>query len=143
MGEAERELRRLLEIMAALRAPEGGCPWDVAQDFDSIAPYTIEEAYEVADAIQRGDLADLRDELGDLAQDFNEMHDLAGQEPARLQAMIERWFSEAGACNVLPLDDTLNRFVSSNPHSVASRRNWVLQPGGGRIPRPNLQGTRQ
>lgn len=73
-------------------------------------------------------------ELYNLDQDFNEMHDLAGQEPARLQAMIARWFSEAGACNVLPLDDTLNRFVSSNPHSVASRRNWVLQPGGGRIP---------
>jgi hypothetical protein len=68
-------------------------------------------------------------ELYHLDQDFNEMHDLAEQEPARLQAMIARWFSEAGACNVLPLDDTLNRFVSSNPHSVASRRNWVLQPG--------------
>jgi ATP diphosphatase len=66
MGEAERELRRLLEIMAALRAPEGGCPWDVAQDFDSIAPYTIEEAYEVADAIGRRDFAALPDELGDL-----------------------------------------------------------------------------
>jgi ATP diphosphatase len=66
MGEAETELRRLLEIMAALRAPEGGCPWDVAQDFDSIAPYTIEEAYEVADAIGRRDFTALPDELGDL-----------------------------------------------------------------------------
>jgi len=52
--------------MAALRAPDTGCPWDVKQDFVSIAPYTIEEAYEVADAIARGDLDDLRDELGDL-----------------------------------------------------------------------------
>jgi ATP diphosphatase len=52
--------------MAALRAPATGCPWDVEQDFSSIAPYTIEEAYEVADAIARGDLDDLRDELGDL-----------------------------------------------------------------------------
>ena len=52
--------------MAALRAPETGCPWDVEQDFSTIAPYTIEEAYEVADAIARGDLDDLRDELGDL-----------------------------------------------------------------------------
>ena len=52
--------------MAALRDPDTGCPWDVAQDFASIAPYTIEEAYEVADAIARGDIADLRDELGDL-----------------------------------------------------------------------------
>lgn len=57
---------RLHEIMAKLRNPDGGCPWDLEQDFASIAPYTIEEAYEVADAIARGDMADLRDELGDL-----------------------------------------------------------------------------
>jgi ATP diphosphatase len=57
---------RLLEIMKALRHPERGCPWDREQDFQSIAPYTVEEAYEVADAIARGDLEDLRDELGDL-----------------------------------------------------------------------------
>ncbi|MEZ5463619.1 MAG: nucleoside triphosphate pyrophosphohydrolase [Lysobacteraceae bacterium] len=61
-----KDIARLLRIMARLRDPDGGCPWDVEQDFDSIAPYTIEEAYEVADAIQRRDLADLRDELGDL-----------------------------------------------------------------------------
>jgi ATP diphosphatase len=61
-----RDIRRLIEIMAALRTPGGGCPWDLQQDFASIAPYTIEEAYEVADAIARGDLDDLRDELGDL-----------------------------------------------------------------------------
>jgi nucleoside triphosphate diphosphatase len=59
-------LPRLLEIMARLRDPETGCPWDFEQDFDSIAPYTIEEAYEVADAIERGDMADLQGELGDL-----------------------------------------------------------------------------
>lgn len=52
--------------MARLRSPDGGCPWDLAQDFSTIAPYTIEEAYEVADAIDRGDMASLRDELGDL-----------------------------------------------------------------------------
>jgi nucleoside triphosphate diphosphatase len=57
---------RLLEIMAALRTPGSGCPWDLAQDFASIAPYTIEEAYEVADAIARADMDDLREELGDL-----------------------------------------------------------------------------
>ena len=57
---------RLVEIMARLRAPEGGCPWDVEQTFATIAPYTIEEAYEVADAIERGNLSDLKDELGDL-----------------------------------------------------------------------------
>jgi ATP diphosphatase len=61
-----REIDMLLAIMAALRTPGSGCPWDLEQDFASIAPYTIEEAYEVADAIARGDFADLRDELGDL-----------------------------------------------------------------------------
>jgi ATP diphosphatase len=61
-----RDISRLLEIMAVLRTPGTGCPWDLEQDFATIAPYTIEEAYEVADAIARGDLDDLRDELGDL-----------------------------------------------------------------------------
>ncbi len=61
-----KDISRLLEIMAALRTPVTGCPWDVEQTFETIAPYTLEEAYEVADAIQRGDLDDLRDELGDL-----------------------------------------------------------------------------
>jgi tetrapyrrole methylase family protein/MazG family protein/ATP diphosphatase len=60
------KIERLIAIMAALRAPHTGCPWDIEQDFRSIAPYTIEEAYEVVDAIERGDLDDLRDELGDL-----------------------------------------------------------------------------
>jgi len=57
---------RLLEIMAKLRSPEGGCPWDLEQRFETIAPYTIEEAYEVDDAIRRGDMPALREELGDL-----------------------------------------------------------------------------
>ena len=61
-----RDIARLIEIMAALRTPGSGCPWDLEQTFRTIAPYTIEEAYEVADAIARGDLEDLRDELGDL-----------------------------------------------------------------------------
>jgi ATP diphosphatase len=64
--EASRDIGRLLEIMAALRTPGTGCPWDLEQNFATIAPYTLEEAYEVADAIARGDLADLREELGDL-----------------------------------------------------------------------------
>jgi ATP diphosphatase len=64
--EPSRDISRLLEIMAALRTPVTGCPWDLEQDFATIAPYTLEEAYEVADAISRGDLVDLRDELGDL-----------------------------------------------------------------------------
>lgn len=61
-----KDIGRLIEVMAALRDPATGCPWDIAQTFATIAPYTIEEAYEVADAIERGDMPDFRDELGDL-----------------------------------------------------------------------------
>ena len=61
-----RDIDRLLAIMAALRTPKTGCPWDLEQNFATIAPYTLEEAYEVADAIARDDLTDLKDELGDL-----------------------------------------------------------------------------
>ena len=64
--EAAHQLQRLIDIMAALRDPQTGCPWDLQQDFASIAPYTIEEAYEVADAIASRDFAALPDELGDL-----------------------------------------------------------------------------
>lgn len=60
------DIRPLQKLMAQLRDPVGGCPWDVSQDFNSIAPYTLEEAYEVADAIHRADMPSLRDELGDL-----------------------------------------------------------------------------
>lgn len=61
-----KDIARLIEIMAALRTPKTGCPWDLEQTFETIAPYTIEEAYEVADAIARNDLTHLKDELGDL-----------------------------------------------------------------------------
>jgi len=61
-----RDISRLIEIMAALRTPKTGCPWDLEQDFATIAPYTLEEAYEVADAIARNDLSDLEEDLGDL-----------------------------------------------------------------------------
>lgn len=64
--EPSKDISRLIEIMAALRDPQTGCPWDLKQDFQSIKPYTIEEAYEVADAIERHDMDDLTDELGDL-----------------------------------------------------------------------------
>ena len=74
-------------------------------------------------------------ELYHLDQDFNESHDLALEQPAKLQEMIARWWAEAGAYRVLPLNDTLARFVSRNPYSVASRRHWELRPGAGRIPR--------
>lgn len=64
--KGEQGIDALLKVMIALRTPETGCPWDIEQTFESIAPYTIEEAYEVADAISRGDRHDLKDELGDL-----------------------------------------------------------------------------
>lgn len=64
--QPSRDIKGLLDIMAALRQPETGCPWDIVQTFETIKPYTIEEAYEVADAIERGDMHDLCDELGDL-----------------------------------------------------------------------------
>lgn len=61
-----QEIEKLKEIMKALRDPDSGCPWDIQQDFSTIAPYTVEEAYEVADAIERNDMEDLKSELGDL-----------------------------------------------------------------------------
>ena len=66
MTKYRQEIDRLVDIMAQLRDPQRGCPWDVEQTFTSIAPYTIEEAYEVADAIATGDRNAMRDELGDL-----------------------------------------------------------------------------
>ncbi len=64
--EKSRDISALLKVMEALRSPDGGCPWDLEQTFETIAPYTLEEAAEVADAIARGDMLDLKDELGDL-----------------------------------------------------------------------------
>ncbi len=64
--QPSKNIKDLIAIMAALRTPGTGCPWDLEQSFETIAPYTIEEAYEVVDAIERGDISDLRDELGDL-----------------------------------------------------------------------------
>lgn len=64
--EASKDISRLIEIMEALRQPETGCPWDIVQTFETIKPYTVEEAYEVADAIERNDMDDLCEELGDL-----------------------------------------------------------------------------
>jgi nucleoside triphosphate diphosphatase len=95
-------ISRLLQIMAALRTPGTGCPWDLEQDFASIAPYTIEEAYEVADAIARGDLADLREELGDLL----------------LQVVFHaRMAQEQGAFEFADVVDALNeKLVRRHPH---------------------------
>jgi len=96
------DITPLQRIMARLRDPERGCPWDVEQDFASIAPYTIEEAYEVADAIQRDDMAALKDELGDLL----------------LQVVFHsRMAQEAGAFD---LDDVIgaicDKMIRRHPH---------------------------
>ncbi len=74
-------------------------------------------------------------ELYHLDQDFNELHDLGSEQPEKLQEMVGRWFAEAGTYKVLPMNDTLARFVSSNPYSPAARNHWELRPGAGRIPR--------
>jgi MazG family protein len=99
MAEDAGKIETLVAIMAKLRDPDGGCPWDLEQDFASIAPYTVEEAYEVADAIERGDMEELRDELGDLllqvvfhAQMANEQgaFDFSGVVRAISEKMIRR-----------------------------------------------------
>jgi ATP diphosphatase len=96
------DIRPLAAVMAKLRSPDGGCPWDLEQDFASIAPYTIEEAYEVADAIARGDMRDLREELGDLA----------------LQVVFHaQMASEAGHFTLADvLDGITDKMVRRHPH---------------------------
>ncbi len=95
-------IERLRDIMARLRDPQTGCPWDIDQDFRSIAPYTIEEAYEVADAIERDDMAALRDELGDL----------------QLQVVFHaRMAEEAGAFALQDvLDAIADKMIRRHPH---------------------------
>ncbi len=101
-------LERLVAIMARLRDPGRGCPWDLEQDFASIAPYTIEEAYEVADAIQHGDMPSLRDELGDLL----------------LQVVFHaQMASEAGAFDIADVARAINdKMIKRHPHVFGEAR---------------------
>jgi ATP diphosphatase len=99
---AQRALTRLLEVMRRLRDPQGGCPWDLEQDFASIAPYTIEEAYEVADAIARGVPKDLEAELGDLLFQVV-FHARMGQERG--------WFDFASVANAI-----CDKLTARHPH---------------------------
>jgi nucleoside triphosphate diphosphatase len=110
-----RDISVLLEIMAKLRTPDGGCPWDLDQNFATIAPYTIEEAYEVADAIARGDLDDLRDELGDLL----------------LQVVYHaRMAEEQNAFSFGDVVETITRkMIRRHPH-VFPDRNGRISPAG-------------
>jgi ATP diphosphatase len=109
--EPSTDIARLLEIMRALRTPVTGCAWDLEQTFATIAPYTIEEAYEVADAIQRGDLADLREELGDLL----------------LQVVFHaRIAEEAGAFAFGHVVEAITRkMIRRHPHVFGERRDWT------------------
>ncbi|HEY6382325.1 MAG TPA: nucleoside triphosphate pyrophosphohydrolase, partial [Pseudolabrys sp.] len=100
-----RDISRLIEIMAGLRTPGSGCPWDLEQSFRTIAPYTIEEAYEVADAIARDDLVGLKDELGDLL----------------LQVVFHaRMAQEQGAFDFADVVETITtKLVRRHPHVFA------------------------
>ncbi len=129
-----RDIARLIELMAALRTPGSGCPWDLEQNFATIAPYTIEEAYEVADAIARGDLEDLRDELGDLllqvafharmaeetgAFDFG---DVVHAITAKLLRRHPHVFGDAGALPVAAVNELWERIKAEEKHARAERR---------------------
>jgi nucleoside triphosphate diphosphatase len=129
-----RDIARLLELMAALRTPGSGCPWDLEQSFETIAPYTIEEAYEVAEAIARGDLEDLREELGDLllqvafharmaeeagAFDFG---DVVHAITAKLLRRHPHVFGEAGALPVAAVNALWDRIKREEKDARAERR---------------------
>lgn len=107
IGQDRSSLNDLITVMAALRTPKTGCPWDLEQDFKSIAPYTIEEAYEVADAIERGDMKDLREELGDLL----------------LQPIYHaQMASEAGFFDIKDvIHDITAKMISRHPHVFGER----------------------
>src|ERR1700716_4197862 len=115
--EASHDISRLIEIMAALRTPGTGCPWDLEQNFATIAPYTIEEAYEVADAIARGDLTDLREELGDLL----------------LQVVFHaRMAQEQGAFEFADVVKGLNeKLVRRHPHVFGDARHLTTEAVAG------------
>lgn len=106
-----KDIARLIEIMAALRTPTTGCAWDLEQSFETIAPYTIEEAYEVADAIQRGDMHDLREELGDLL----------------LQVVFHaRLAEEAGDFRFGDVVEAITaKMIRRHPHVFGERRDWT------------------
>ncbi|KUO55216.1 MAG: nucleoside triphosphate hydrolase [Alphaproteobacteria bacterium BRH_c36] len=112
-----KSLRDLLAVMAALRTPGSGCPWDLEQTFETIAPYTLEEAYEVADAIVRGDLVDLEEELGDLL----------------LQVVYHAQIAEeAGAFTFEDVADGITRkMIRRHPHVFGSKEERAAGAGPG------------
>jgi tetrapyrrole methylase family protein/MazG family protein/ATP diphosphatase len=107
------DIARLIEIMAALRTPGTGCPWDLEQDFRSIAPYTIEEAYEVADAIERGALDELKDELGDLL----------------LQVVFHARMAQEQGAFAFPdvVEGVCNKLIRRHPHVFGDRASLTAE----------------
>jgi nucleoside triphosphate diphosphatase len=112
-----RDIARLIEIMAALRTPGSGCPWDLEQTFATIAPYTLEEAYEVADAIARGDLAGLKDELGDLLLQVV-FHARLAQELPKDQGAFE--FGDV-------VDGITAKLIRRHPHVFADEQSHTVE----------------
>ncbi len=111
MTKPSRDIADLLAIMAALRHPETGCPWDIEQSFATIAPYTVEEAHEVAEAVASGDREDLREELGDLL----------------LQVVFHaRMAEEEGAFDFGGVVEAVTRkMIRRHPHVFGERRDWT------------------
>jgi ATP diphosphatase len=127
-------IQKLIWVMARLRDPEGGCPWDLEQSFETIAPYTIEEAYEVADAIQTGDRTKIREELGDLLFQVVYYAQMGGEEgafdfdaiaEAEAEKMIRRHPHVFGDENIKDSDDQTRAWEA---HKAAERS---LDPKGG------------
>jgi ATP diphosphatase len=129
-----RDIAALLDIMAALRTPGTGCPWDLEQRFETIVPYTLEEAYEVADAVARGDLADLREELGDLLlqvvfharmaqeQDAFDFGDVVEAITTKLLRRHPHVFGEARGLTATQVEGLWDRIKSEEKAERAARR---------------------
>jgi nucleoside triphosphate diphosphatase len=144
--QPSRDIRRLIDIMAALRDPISGCPWDVQQTFASIAPFTVEEAYEVADAIERGATEDLREELGDLllqvvfharmAEEAG-LFDFGGVVEAITAKLVRRHphvFGDAGALNSDDVKALWGRIKAEEKHArraseAKNGRHAEVKPG--------------
>src|SRR5205085_1548417 len=127
-----RPIDRLLAIMARLRDPDRGCPWDREQNFASIAPYTIEEAYEVADAIERGDMSALKDELGDLlfqvvfharmAEEAGHFafNDVAGAIADKMERRHPHVFGDAEIASVAAQNEAWEAHKAAERHAAAA-----------------------
>lgn len=130
--ESSRDISRLVEIMAALRSPETGCAWDLEQTFETIVPYTIEESYEIADAVARGDMDDLKEELGDLLlqvvfqsriAEEQGLFDFGGVVEAITQKMIRRHPHVFGGLRDLSPDQVKAQWANIKRQEKSERQN--------------------